>query len=250
MATTIDTSEDVKIHKDKAIYIATYFGGPLAGGYMIAENFKSFGDKQKYRRIIILSIAFTIVLFTVLMLLPDSVNVPRFVIPVFYTLIAYWIVIAYQQKKIDSHIGQEGKTYSGWRAVLISVISLAIMTFLMFVAIPFLAPEPAVEIYYQPNKTITHQILYDPSNIGKKEVGKLGQILVNVNYFDTITKCALYVSKADDTLKLEFPLLYPDQAGATEFFRQVQGMLQPYYPKYRVEVIMSDSLYHAKHVLR
>jgi len=31
-----------KIYKDRAIGVGTFLGGPLAAGYLIAENLKSF----------------------------------------------------------------------------------------------------------------------------------------------------------------------------------------------------------------
>lgn len=39
-----------KIYRDKAIWVGTFLGGPLAAGYLIAENFKAFNDPAKVKR--------------------------------------------------------------------------------------------------------------------------------------------------------------------------------------------------------
>ena len=39
-----------KIYKNRAIEIATFLGGPLVAGYLIAENFKAFNEPDKSKK--------------------------------------------------------------------------------------------------------------------------------------------------------------------------------------------------------
>jgi hypothetical protein len=83
-----------QIYTKERISIATFFGGPLAAGFLIGHNFKIFGDDIKARYAIILGILSTIILLELIFLIPHKIikYIPHVLIPVFNTGILYFIV--------------------------------------------------------------------------------------------------------------------------------------------------------------
>ncbi|HEX5552072.1 MAG TPA: hypothetical protein VFX43_02405 [Chitinophagaceae bacterium] len=45
-----EQSKTGKIYINKAIYVATYLGGPLVAGYLISSNFKVFNEPGKAKK--------------------------------------------------------------------------------------------------------------------------------------------------------------------------------------------------------
>ncbi|HEY9833594.1 MAG TPA: hypothetical protein V6D26_23785, partial [Stenomitos sp.] len=82
----------VNIYKDRAIWVGAFLGGPLAAGYLIAENFKAFNEFDKAKKTWNYAIIATIVVFGGVFLIPDNVEMPNQVIPLIYTAIAYYLV--------------------------------------------------------------------------------------------------------------------------------------------------------------
>ncbi|HET6992592.1 MAG TPA: hypothetical protein VFJ43_14760, partial [Bacteroidia bacterium] len=73
-----------KIFRVKAIYGATFLGGPLAAGYIMAHNYKIFGEPGKAKLSMAIAILSTLLLFLFVFNLPSSVKIPNQIIPLFY----------------------------------------------------------------------------------------------------------------------------------------------------------------------
>lgn len=246
-----DTTSDIKIYKDKAIYGASYIGGPLAAGYIISENFKAFGDKEKVKKTWIITIVFIITLFSLILFTPGFERIPRFLIPLSYTLIAYWLIRQYQGKQIDEHINKGGKTYSGWRVALISIISLAI-TFVSVLPFILLIPDEKAETQIYSYKGIQNEITYYPNNIGKDEIVSLCQKLEAVNHFDSTYAMSLFFDKEGKNYKIYIPYSTSswDNPGDVGFYENVRRHINSYYPKNSVEIILCDSAYNPKRTIK
>lgn len=115
-----------KVYKERFITVATFFGGPLAAGYLMAENFKVFNESQKVAPTYIISILATIVMFAISFMIPDDVNFPNQIIPLTYTGIVYLLIRRFQAQNLENHIKNGGELYSGWRVFGISILVLAI----------------------------------------------------------------------------------------------------------------------------
>lgn len=107
-----------RLYSQKGISIATFFGGPLAAGYLIRQNFKALGKEREGLISIILGILFTVVLFVPLFTLPETVldQIPNQLIPAIYTLIIYGIVEATQGKDLKVHKEEQREFESNWKA--------------------------------------------------------------------------------------------------------------------------------------
>ena len=128
-----------RIYKDRAIWVATYLGGPLVAGYLISENFKAFNEIDKAKKTWIYTIIVTIIIFGGFFSIPEGIleSVPRYFIPLIYTAIAYFLVEHFQGKNISAFIALEGKTFGWLRVIGISLIGLAITFILLFVFFTF-----------------------------------------------------------------------------------------------------------------
>ncbi|MCW3084387.1 MAG: hypothetical protein JWP12_1753 [Bacteroidetes bacterium] len=132
--TEIDNNQtpQVKLYKDKWMYAAAFVGGPLAAGYIIAENFKLLNEREKYKRTWLITILVAVLIFGGIFLIPDSVHIPGYMIPIAYSYTAFGLMKHYQGKQIEEHENNGGKTYSGWRSFLIGLIALAITLAVLF----------------------------------------------------------------------------------------------------------------------
>jgi len=115
-----------KIYKESSVQVATFFGGPLVAGYLISENFKSLGDRQKIRPTWVYTILVSILIFGIVLFVPGLEKVPSYIIPIAYGGIAGYLVRRMQGEKIKTHTSNGGQIYSIWRALLVSVIGLII----------------------------------------------------------------------------------------------------------------------------
>ena len=72
-----------RLFTEKGTAVASAIGGPLAGTYLIAKNFRTLGKEDAARLSLIIGGAFTIALLTTLALLPLSVTekIPYHLIP-------------------------------------------------------------------------------------------------------------------------------------------------------------------------
>jgi hypothetical protein len=111
-----------KIYSVRTIRIATFIGGPLVAAYLMAANFKQFGEGNKVARTWLWSMAIFTVIIVVSLFLPDSI--PSFVYNFVFFIIASFFLQKYQAEKIETHINSGGLTYKTSRAVLIAVLGM------------------------------------------------------------------------------------------------------------------------------
>jgi len=113
-----------QLYSQKAIALATYFGGPLAAGILIRRNFLNLGNERLGLRAIIAGVVGTILLFWGLFQIPESImdKIPNPLIPAIYTGIIYLIVEKLQGSILDRHKEEKNLFYSNWKAAGIGLI--------------------------------------------------------------------------------------------------------------------------------
>ena len=131
----MDTS--TKLYSQKAIAIATFFGGPLAAGILIRTNFINLNKEREGLNALILGVLSTLLLFGGIFALPENIvdKIPNSVLPAVYTGIIYLIVEKIQGNDLKQHTANNGVFYSGWRAAGIGFIGLVIIGATIFLAI-------------------------------------------------------------------------------------------------------------------
>jgi len=130
--------ENIKLYSNREITIATFFGGPLAAGYLMKKNFQVMGDFERAKLALLIGIISTIIIFAVFLTLPESIQdvIPQPLIPVIYTAIISLIVNKLQGPFLKEYKDKGGIYHSGWRAagvgalaMLIILASIAIIAF-------------------------------------------------------------------------------------------------------------------------
>lgn len=121
-----------KIFKDSHFYGAIFLGGPLVGGYMMAENYKAFGEPEKARTTWIITLLSTIAIFAFSFFLNSRVHSPNMAIPLIYTGLGAMLMRRYQGDKIVSYLADGGAAYDWKRTLLISIIGLVLTMMALF----------------------------------------------------------------------------------------------------------------------
>lgn len=117
----------VKFFSKNEVSWTAFFGGPLAGGFILYQNFKRLGEKNSARIMAVVSVIFTIVIVPLSMLIPDSTNKRiAYFIPVIYTTVAYFIFEIFQNKKINQRLEKGAEKESGWNAAFVGICCLLI----------------------------------------------------------------------------------------------------------------------------
>lgn len=118
-----------KFYSQRAIAIATYFGGPLAAGYLARQNFINLGKADYGKYSMIIGIISTLLIFIGIFSTPEYIidKIPRMLIPLVYTGIIYLIIEKLQGKELKEHKGNNGEFYSAWRAVGVGSICMVIL---------------------------------------------------------------------------------------------------------------------------
>lgn len=121
--------ETKRFYSQRAITIATYFGGPLAAGYLVKKNYESLEQPENARKSLIIGLLSTILLFAGIFSIPEYIidKMPNALIPLIYTGIIYLIVERFQGETLKNHKESGGEFYSGWKAAGVGAISLLIL---------------------------------------------------------------------------------------------------------------------------
>ncbi len=131
---------DNKLYNSQSILIATFFGGPLVGGYLISENFRYLGEPEKAKQTWVFAILGLSVLLAILGFMQGS-RIPWYVLPLGYTALTYLPLKWLQSARIKSHRLQGGQLHKGDRVFVISfvgavatIVGLLIASILMQIA--------------------------------------------------------------------------------------------------------------------
>lgn len=121
--------ETKKLFSQRAIAIATYFGGPAAAGYLVKKNYESYDQSDKGKKAFIIGIISTLLIFAGIFSIPEHIidKIPNAVIPAIYTGIIYLIVEKIQGQRLKEHKESGGEFYSGWKATGIGAIFMVIL---------------------------------------------------------------------------------------------------------------------------
>jgi hypothetical protein len=119
----------MKLYSQRAIAIATYFGGPLAAGILIRKNFINLGKEKQGLNALIIGILSTLLIFYGIFQIPESIldKIPNALIPLIYTGIIYLIVENLQGQELNKHKEENNEFYSNWKATGIGAICSVIL---------------------------------------------------------------------------------------------------------------------------
>lgn len=233
MEQTLDNQTPTeKIYKDRAIWVGTFLGGPLAAGYMIAENFKTFNDIDKAKKTWIYTIIATIVIFGGIFLIPDNVKIPNHVIPLIYTAIAYYLVQHYQGNNISTHLSLGGPLHSWWRTIAVGIIGLVVIAIPIFAFVLLSDSIDNASISTQTYGIMKHEIAFDKSNISEAEVNKIADGFTQTTFFDEEVTKYVYAKKANGKYEITISIVegIANDSQALQPFISLRNDLQALFP--------------------
>lgn len=118
-----------KIYSSKSILWGTFLAGFAAGAYMLYQNFKSFGQTEKARMIVIGAIA-SFAFLTFSLFSPVLDNIPGFVYSVFFTLMANFVILRYQKQLINVLIEKGGEFQSSGNVIIVCIVAIIVIIIL------------------------------------------------------------------------------------------------------------------------
>ncbi len=121
--------ETKRFYSQRAITIATYFGGPLAAGYLVKKNYETLGQPDNAKKSLIIGVVSTLLIFAGIFSIPEDIidKIPNALIPLIYTGIIYLIVERVQGESLKIHKEYGGEFYSGWKAAGVGAIAMLIL---------------------------------------------------------------------------------------------------------------------------
>lgn len=120
-----------KLYNERAILIATFVGGPLAGGYLLSRNFGALNEPAKASRTWIISIG-VLLLLAGSSFLPAADKIPAVVYSFACCMTAHFAAKKFQGSSIALHQTNGGSFYGTWRAVRVGLLSCLLMVALFF----------------------------------------------------------------------------------------------------------------------
>lgn len=220
-----------KIYKEREIIFGAYLGGPLVGGYMLAENFKVLQQRDKVKKTWLFTILITFIMLGIAMILPDSINFPNFLFPLIYTFIGVLVFNSYQKTKVQAHIQANGAVHSWGRTIGVSIIGLAI-----FVSI-VLCIVGLTQLSYLKADTKTYgivknEISYDKENITEVEIDKVAEGFKTMGFFDDEIPKYIFVEKEGNSyvISVSCSEIIKTDNDACEYFIELRKEMQNLYP--------------------
>lgn len=234
---------DSKIYSEKVIYASTFLGGPLVTGYMLAENFKVFNQREKVLPTWIVVVLWTILILTIAYFMPDTAG-SRFLLPLCNAIIAYIGTQHLQGKNIANHI-QEAKPKFGWGRSLLTSLIGAIVTIAVALPLLLLVENLNNNLVSKTFGEIENTIEYDPDNISANSIDSLGKMLTQIYFFDDYQQKYVYVKKLNNSYNLYIPVVDKEVIKDFDFDRELRifkADLQALYPKNRIifNIVVDD----------
>jgi hypothetical protein len=131
----LEEEERPKIYTLNSIRIATFIFGPLVAGYLVAQNYKAFNQKEKATITWIIASVVLIAVIGLAIVTSNTERFPRFIFPLAYAWGTYLLVQKFQGEQMKEHFATGGTTFTIWRALLAGVICLIVTLAVIFVVL-------------------------------------------------------------------------------------------------------------------
>lgn len=185
------TETSQNIFTEKAITFGTVFGGPLAGGYLLSHNFKTFSKIDESKKTLAFSIGITLLIVPLFFYLPEyvSVKLPEQLFHLLWAGVIYFVVKKYQKESISSHLARSGRKGSGLVVFYVSLLSTFI-TLAYGIAFAYLM-TPDESDYDETHNLISIKngfsegiLYYDSLHIKIEDAKHVSVLLNQIGYFN------------------------------------------------------------------
>ena len=228
-----------KIYKERAIDVATFLGGPLVAGYLIAENFKVFNETDKVKKTWFYVVIVTVLIIGSIFFIPDS-KVLNLAIPAIYVAFVHYFVQRFQKQYISAHIMSGGQLFGWWRTIFVGLTG-GVITLLFIAIIAFLAgdlTDKNMDFTSKAYGKLHHEIYYDKTNISENEIDQIAYGLTETTYFDNEYPKSVFVAKKDSDYEITFSV-FEDAINDNEtlpLYIHLKNDLQNYFPNNKIVI--------------
>lgn len=228
-----------KVYTVTAIALGTFMGGPLATGYLMAANYKTFGEPAKARKTWLWAIIATVLVMAIAILLPDLPADSNYLFPLLYTVVAHMLAKSVQGKQVGAFLAEGGRKYSNWRAAGIGLIgALIIAVFVIgyaFLHGDFNAPT---EIQYKTYGVLHNEIDFEKGNLSAAESDTIAEALTNAGFFSDEVKTMVFARKVNQSYELFIVLKgnYAKVKSVQDEYDVLRKDLQEQIPEHKIVI--------------
>jgi len=178
--------------------VATFIGGPVAGGLLIYRNFLKLGRKPEAQITLAVTFLLTVSLAVLIFNIPESVmdKIPNSVFASLYTVISAIVFSHFLKKEIKHKFDEGAKKSSNWLVTAYTFAGLLINVAILL-AVGFNQPP------FEGDKLEfgTNEVYYDKGNVSLEEIQKTATTLRYYGYFTNETQNAVRMEKNDTVFK-------------------------------------------------
>jgi len=122
-----------KMFSVRQIVLATFLGAPLAGCFLLAQNYRVIGRSRGVALTLVAGVASTILLLLLVLVLPDSF--PNMVLPIASVIALRQVAVSLQGETISQFLIDGGPRCSWWLVVGIGIACLIVVFCLAFLLV-------------------------------------------------------------------------------------------------------------------
>ena len=111
-----------KLYKPSGILIATFLASSFAGGFLMYKNLLRLGRKSDARKVLAISTIFTVAIFSMSFILPDSIQLPNTIYYLPQIALIVCFIKIFLPNYAASHENKNGVFVSNWKAFGISLL--------------------------------------------------------------------------------------------------------------------------------
>lgn len=216
-----------------AILIGAFLGGPLAVGYLVANNFKVLGESEKTKPSLLIAVLSTIFFIVIAI----ALNIPAGLLGFFCVGVSFAIFQYYQKIKVETFIQAGGQVFGWGRVVGISLLSLLItfLPMLIWTAIAYNDADTQIQTY---GTAVENQIAFRKGNLTKAEVDYVAAALEEVFFFDEAVPKNLYLEKKESeyifSIFVQQQIIDSEEVG--QLFEDLKIELSEVLPKHQITI--------------
>ena len=226
------------------IGVTTFLCGPVAGGWMLFQNWRRVREPGKAWAAFLATIVITGTLFAIGFAIP---NIPALPLPIL-GLAAVLGLASQQRRALDLHLQHGGRTASGWRAAGVGALSLVIVLVLLFggaIGYLFATQAPQIDLGHD------HTVRYLAGGT-EQEARALGKELDTMGILSPDHPASFGVRRDGSHHVVEFVMQddYLDKESVQRTFRTFASDLSAHvFHGEPVDIWLEDDTYEPRHKL-
>ncbi len=190
-----------------AIAGSSFIGGPLAGAWLLAKNYRSLGNARAFTMTLVVGILLTVVLFGILFSLPAEIAeaIPGIIFPGAITALFWGLAKNIQEPQVVPALARGAGMVSGGYLAAVIIMSLIITIGpILLVLFGLFAPGGYDSLSVTAGEQ-GHYIYY--KNVSEAEAQDIGDKIIAQGYFNGFDfESYAYVQREGEEVHLLFPI--------------------------------------------